>query len=140
MLRPADHTVFAGDLSALPAISALAGTLPPGVRATAFIAVPDEDEVRPIETAADLSVRWLVDGAGCDVVAAVRAMPRSSGTLFAWLAGEAAAVLALRAHMRIDRGVRAADIYATPYWKASLCEEAYHEERHRQMDAMELES
>jgi NADPH-dependent ferric siderophore reductase len=139
MLRPADHTLFAGDLSALPAIRALAATLPAAARATVLVSITDASDIVPIESPALLSVHWLDQSAGDpDLRSAVRALRWPAGSLYAWIAGENAAVVDLRAYLRAERGLPASMIYATPYWKSSLDEEAYHEERHRVMDAMEL--
>ncbi len=50
---------------------------------------------------------------------------------------ETRADIAIRDYLRRERGLSRDAIYAVPYWKASLSEEGYHDERHRIMDSME---
>ncbi|BBA34269.1 hypothetical protein sS8_2317 [Methylocaldum marinum] len=58
----------------------------------------------------------------------------SSARIFATVAGENDTVLAIRRHLRRDRGVPAESLYAVPYWRRGRKEEDYHDERHRLME------
>ncbi|WP_051512466.1 siderophore-interacting protein [Skermanella stibiiresistens] len=142
VIRDADWHVMAGDMSALPAIAAALESLPAAARGHAFIEVPDAGERQRIDTASQVTIHWLHrDEAGNDradlLEQAVRAMPWPDGTLSATIAGESGAVVAIRDYLRRERGLDRNAIYAVPYWKASLTEEGYHEERHRIMDTMD---
>ncbi len=111
--------------------------LPATARGFAFIEVPDSRDEQPIETRADIAIRWLHCNGGALLEDAVRGVPWPEGTVSATIAGESGAVVAIRDYLRRERGLGRDAIYAVPYWKASLSEEGYHDERHRIMDAME---
>lgn len=138
-LGPADYYVFAGDMSALPAIGGILESLPESVRGRAFIEIPDLGERQELRCRADIEITWLCREARgvSPLPAALRGMDWPEGEVFAWLAGETSAVLAMRQYLREERALPRSSMYAVPYWKATLDEEAYHEERHRIMDAME---
>ena len=59
--RPGDATtmLLAGDETAAPAICSILESLAAGVRATAFIEVPHAADAQPIDSAADVTVRWI---------------------------------------------------------------------------------
>ncbi|WP_030257133.1 MULTISPECIES: siderophore-interacting protein [Streptomyces] len=122
----ADWVLLAGDETALPAIATLVGALPAGVRALAYVEVADEAERQPLESRADLAVHWLHrDGAAPGVVlaGAVRAAELPPGTPFAWLAGEAGAVRALRRHLVEERGVPRPSVDFAGYWRHRLTQD-----------------
>lgn len=139
MLAPADWMLLAGDITALPAIAALLESLPATVRGHAFVQLPARADIPWLDYAADIDIDWLIAPhaatADTPLVAAVRGYTPPAGTGSAWVAAENASVLALRAHLRRDLGIDKRRLYAVPYWKATLAEEAYHAERHRVMDA-----
>jgi NADPH-dependent ferric siderophore reductase len=118
----ADWFLMAGDESALPAIGTLAEALPPGTRAAAFVEVAGASDEQPLTSAGDLTVHWVHRGAtpaggGTALVDAVRAARLPDGRVFAWLAGEAGAVRALRRHLVAERGVAKRDIEFAGYWR-----------------------
>ncbi|GAA3437457.1 siderophore-interacting protein [Kutzneria kofuensis] len=117
---PYDWTLFAGDQSALPAIAASLAALPAGAKALAYIQVADENEVQELPSPADADVRWVHSG----LVDAVCAAEFPDGDVFAWLAGEASVVKALRRHLVGDRGVPKNMIAFSGYWRV----DATHEE------------
>ncbi|MFI6154360.1 siderophore-interacting protein [Kitasatospora sp. NPDC051170] len=122
----ADWVLLAGDESALPAIATLVGALPEGVRALAFVEVADVRERQPLDGPAGLDVRWLYrDGApeGSVLAAAVAAAELPPGTPYAWLAGEAGAVRALRRYLVAERGVPKAAVDFTGYWRHRLTQD-----------------
>ncbi|RKT19613.1 NADPH-dependent ferric siderophore reductase [Streptomyces sp. 1114.5] len=122
----ADWVLLAGDETALPALATLVGALPAGVRALAYVEVADEAERQPLESRAELAVHWLHrDGAapGAALVGAVRAAELPAGTPFAWLAGEAGAVRALRRHLVEERGVPKPSVDFTGYWRHRLTQD-----------------
>lgn len=147
MLGAADFYLFAGDLSALPAISALLPSVPATARAHVVLEVEDDVEALLPTAAARVSLEQVrraryTQSATPDaaLVSAVRdvAWPVPNERGFAWVAGESSAVVAIREHLRGERGLAREQLYSVPYWKRHADEEAYHAERHRIMDAMEL--
>ncbi|MGV9264176.1 siderophore-interacting protein [Kitasatospora sp. NPDC003701] len=122
----ADWVLLAGDETALPAIATLLEALPAGTRAVAFLEVADAAERQSLATRADLAVHWLYrDGAapGGPLTEAVRAAELPGGTPFAWLAGEASAVRALRRHLVGERGLAKASVEFGGYWRHRLTQD-----------------
>ncbi|KOT64868.1 MULTISPECIES: siderophore-interacting protein [Streptomyces] len=127
-LGTADWTLLAGDETALPAIGTLAEWLPEGARAVAYIEVADAAEEQTFATRGDLTVHWLhrdrgAAGPGELLVEAVRGADFPVGSVFAWLAGEAGAVRALRRHLVEDRGLDKRSVDFTGYWRRALSQD-----------------
>ncbi|MFI0259277.1 siderophore-interacting protein [Streptomyces sp. NPDC017056] len=127
-LGTADWMLLAGDETALPAIGTLAEWLPEGARAVAYVEVADAAEEQVFDTRGDLTVHWLHRGPGAAgpgelLVRAVRAARFPAGSVFAWLAGEAGAVRALRRHLVGDRGLDKRDVEFTGYWRRALSQD-----------------
>lgn len=141
MVEPADWTLFAGDLSALPAIAALLETLPDDARGHAIIEVPHHDDRLALIHPPGVTIDWLVDtGKHSRLVETVTALQwPQTGRPFAWIAGENKAVIALRQYLRSECGLQRGALYTVPYWKNRANEETYHAERHDVMDAMEID-
>ncbi|MEV7026331.1 siderophore-interacting protein, partial [Kitasatospora sp. NPDC093558] len=97
-----------------------------GVAALAFVEVADAAERQPLDGAADLTVRWVHRGdarPGAPLAEAVRAAELPAGTPFAWLAGEAGAVRALRRHLVEERGVPKEFVDFSGYWRYRLTQD-----------------
>ncbi|MEV5594514.1 siderophore-interacting protein [Streptomyces sp. NPDC052496] len=127
-LGTADWTLLAGDETALPAIGTLAEWLPEGARAVAYIEVAEAADEQSFDTRGDLTVHWVHRGTGPAgpgelLAEAVRRARFPAGSVFAWLAGEAGAVRALRRHLVEDRGLDKRDIDFTGYWRRALTQD-----------------
>jgi NADPH-dependent ferric siderophore reductase len=106
-----DWQLIAGDETALPAISAILERLPFGVPAMAFVEVGDErDEL-------SLPVQWVHRSAGESLLEAVRAATLLPGVPYAWVAGESAAVKAIRRYLVSDLDIPADSVEFMGYWK-----------------------
>ncbi|WP_405358747.1 siderophore-interacting protein [Kitasatospora sp. NBC_00085] len=122
----ADWVLLAGDETALPAVGTLLEALPAGTPTVAYLEVADAAERQLLDTRADLTVHWLHrDGAapGGPLTDAVRRAELPGGTPFAWLAGEAAAVRALRRHLVGERGLAEASVEFAGYWRRRLTQD-----------------
>jgi NADPH-dependent ferric siderophore reductase len=64
--RPGDATevLLGGDETAVPAICGILESLPAHVGGTAFLEVPDPEDIQPIRTASGVRVAWLPRGHG----------------------------------------------------------------------------
>lgn len=127
-IADSDWFLIAGDETALPAIGTLLESLPSGVRAVAYIEVGDAAEEQYIATRGEMTVHWLhraetAAGYGAALVDAVRDARFPEGSMFAWLAGEAGAVRALRRHLVDERGVPKRSIDFTGYWRLALTQD-----------------
>ncbi|GAA2404247.1 siderophore-interacting protein [Streptomyces glaucosporus] len=121
-----DWVLLAADETALPAVEGILAWLPAGTRARVWIEVPRAGDARPLPTAADAEITWLAreglhrHGA---VVDAVRGAALPAGTPYAWLAGESAAVRALRRHLVGERGLGRERVAFSGYWRLGASEE-----------------
>ncbi|OWQ87596.1 NADPH-dependent ferric siderophore reductase [Roseateles aquatilis] len=109
-----DWHLLAGDETALPAVARRLEELPPGTRVIALLNVPESDR-RHFQTTADVDLRW-VDGDEA-LLAAARALTLPDGEGYAWCAGEAAAMTALRRVLVEEKGHDRHAIRASAYWK-----------------------
>ncbi|WP_016905159.1 siderophore-interacting protein [Streptomyces xiaopingdaonensis] len=123
-----DWVLLSGDETALPAIASILESLPAGTPARVFLEVPHPEDRQPLLTSADAEITWLVrDGEERHrteaAVAAVREASLPSGTPYAWIAGEAGTVKALRRHLVRERGVDRRAVKFTGYWRLGTSEE-----------------
>ena len=116
-----------GDETALPAIAGILHWLPPGTRAKVWIEISHPADRQELPTAADADIVWLVRGTtrvGEDpLLAAVRSAQLPDGTPYAWIAGEAGSVRALRRHLVGERGFDRTAVKFTGYWRRGATEE-----------------
>jgi NADPH-dependent ferric siderophore reductase len=94
----------------------------------AYVEVRDAAEEQRLESRGDLTVHWLHRGAvppgpGGPLLDAVRAAELPPGAVFAWLAGEASVVRALRRHLAGERGVDRRSIDFSGYWRHRLTQD-----------------
>ncbi|MFF3332485.1 siderophore-interacting protein [Streptomyces sp. NPDC002888] len=127
-LGEADVLLLVGDETALPALATLVESLPEGVRAVAYVEVADAAEEQSFDTHADLTLHWLHrrtarPGRSSILVEAVRRADLPSGSVFAWLAGEAGTVRALRRHLLDERGLDKHSVDFTGYWRLKLTQD-----------------
>jgi NADPH-dependent ferric siderophore reductase len=118
-----DWHLLAGDETALPAIARRLEELPAGTRVIALLNVPASDR-REFETRAGLELRW-VDGDDA-LIEAARALTLPSGEGYAWCAGEAASMAALRRVLVDEKGHDRHAIRAAAYWKRGASDHHEH--------------
>jgi NADPH-dependent ferric siderophore reductase len=116
----ADWHLFIGDFPALPAFFVMAAAIPAGGRALLILEVPGPHDEQELITQADADLTWLHQegrpaGDPSALVAAATAVALPAGHGHAYLAGEAAVVLALRAALA-TRGIAAEQISPKAYW------------------------
>ncbi|MFF9351391.1 siderophore-interacting protein [Streptomyces sp. NPDC014734] len=122
-LPAADWLLLAGDETALPAIGTLLESLPAGARAVVYAEVADEAEQQVLGSPGEVTVHWVHRDRGGTLVDAVRSAGLPAGAGAAWLAGEAAAVRALRRHLVEERGLPRAAVEFSGYWRAKLTQD-----------------
>lgn len=123
----ADWTLIVGDEAALPAIAAIAESMPPEARAQIWVEVADRAEEQQLTTPPLATLRWLHRGAtppgrSTVLLDAVRGATFPPGPPYAWVAGEAGMVRALRRHLVNQRGIDKAAITFTGYWRLGRTE------------------
>lgn len=141
LLAPADWHLLVGDLTAVPAISAILENLPSHAAGEVFIEVDSADDQHDLICPAQMSVHWLVRSSTntMPLVAALKSavVPEEVDVCSAFVAGENATVVECRRYLTKELGIDRKNLYAVPYWKRGLTEEAYHMERHAVMDALD---
>lgn len=128
-----EWVLLTADETALPAVAGILEALPEGTEARVWIEVPHPEDIQQLTTAANAEITWLVrEGDGAPrtglVLDAVRAAGLPEGTPYAWIAGEAGTVRALRRHLVGDRGFDRKAITFTGYWRKGATEEQLVEE------------
>lgn len=126
----ADAHLLVGDESALPAIAVSLAALRTGARAYAVIEVDGPADELPLPCRGDLDLRWVHRAAEPDdlgLLRAVLALGRPSGSLHAFVHGEAVATRAVRTLLLQDWGVARTDLSCSPYWRRTFTDEAWRE-------------
>lgn len=125
----ADWHLLVGDESALPAIAASLEAMPEDVLAHVFVEVADGAEKQVLVTKADARITWLHRAAGTDLVRAVRELDFPTGTVQAFVHGEAGFVRQLRRHLLDERGVRKDLLSISGYWRRGATDEQWRAEK-----------
>lgn len=136
----ADHHLFVGDESALPAIAASVAALPAGAPATAFLEVDGPADEIALPTDGELEVRWLHRGgahAGATTLLddAVRAWTWPAGRVQAFVHGESALLKSVRPYL-VDGRVDRKDLSVSAYWRVGETEEGFRVWKSSQEDAV----
>jgi NADPH-dependent ferric siderophore reductase len=125
MIIPSDYAWhwLVGDESALPAIARRLEELPAGVPVRVLVQVTDPADRRALASKADVDITWVHSTAAC--LAAVQSWEVPAGEGFAWCAGEAGTMAALRHLLLTDKGLDKGCVRAAAYWKRGV--QAHHE-------------
>lgn len=134
--------LFVGDESALPAIAAYLERLPASAQGYALVEVADSQEEQRLYRPTGMELIWfhrngVPAGQSRVLIEAVAQLTWPQGSLFVWIAGEASIVAGIHRYLRTVRAIPKESIQAIPFWRAGLSEEEYHDERHREMEALE---
>lgn len=126
--QDADKVLLFADETALPAVAAILQRLPRGLKARAWIEVPHPGDRIPLPTPADAQITWLVrDGEGSQrtdrVLEEIRAAELTEAAPYAWIAGEAGTIRALRRHLIQERGMDRRAVTFCGYWRLGHSEE-----------------
>ena len=137
MLQTAEHYYMAGDLTALPAISAMVEVMPAHARGHIALLVPHQDDVQDLSLPAGVDLRWFVGNPeqAATLVAHFTAQPMVAEGSYFWFGGEESLVVPLRRHVRRTLDAERQRVYAVPYWRSGKDEDAYHQDRHAVMDS-----
>lgn len=125
----ADSFLFVGDASALPAIAASADAVPEGRPVTVIVEVHSAEDEIPLSSPGDLTVHWVHSNGVADLDSllahAVAALPRPTGTVSAFVHGEAESVRAVR-RVLLGEGIVDEDrLSCSPYWRRDHDDEAW---------------
>lgn len=118
-----DWVLLSADETALPAVAGILEWLPTGTPVKAWIEVAHPDDRIPLTTKADADITWLVRGSSDPVLTALTAATLPPGTPYAWLAGEATTIRALRRHLLHTRAYSRPTLTFTGYWRRGTTED-----------------
>ncbi len=125
----ADWFFLAGDMSAMPGISANILTLPTDARGVVVLEVLSGDDKQPLVVPPGMAISWVVNPfPNADAMPLVDAFKRTAwqdGVPSVWLAGESNSVRELRRYLVDCRCVPRALRYTSGYWQRGLTEDAY---------------
>jgi NADPH-dependent ferric siderophore reductase len=118
-----DWYLLAGDETALPAIARRLEELPAGTVATVIVHVNDAHDRRTFTSSAAYTVEWVASTEA--LIDSVRGLYFPPGDSYAWCAGEARAMAALRRILVEEKGLDRHAVRAAAYWKQGAA--AHHE-------------
>jgi NADPH-dependent ferric siderophore reductase len=123
-----DWVLLTADATALPAVAGILDWLPAGTPVRAWIETDHPDERIALPAAPDAEVVRVVRDASpasrpTPLLAALTAARLPTGTPYAWLAGEAAGVRALRRHLVQERGWDRRAVSFAGYWRRGATED-----------------
>lgn len=119
---PADWYLLAGDETGLPAIGRILESLPSDTKGLALVEIAGPEEEQPLSTPPGIELRWLhrhgAPAGTTDLLAdAIKAVSLpADGARFAWVAGEFAAIQAIRRHLR-GAGLGKHEQLVVAYWR-----------------------
>jgi NADPH-dependent ferric siderophore reductase len=122
--QDARWALLAADETALPAVAGILESLPAGLPVRVWIEVAHPDDRVDLPTRADAEIAWLVRPCSpvTESVAAAE-LPGPDGAGYAWIAGEASSVRALRRHLVGERGLDRRRVSFTGYWRRGTTED-----------------
>lgn len=126
--------VFAGDLSALPAIAAALEALPATALGVAHLEIGDPADIVPVATDASIEVRWLVNPDPTDTGFLARAVDparwpaeaRESGGVQVFAHGERESIKAVRS---VLRDIPRDRLSISGYWARGRTEDVFQAEK-----------
>ena len=117
MIVPLDYDwhLLVGDETAFPAVARRLEELPAGAKAVVILQAADAADRRVFDSAAHVDLTWVATDA--QLLSAVRALALPAGDGYAWCAGEASCMAALRRELVDVKGHPREAIRAAAYWK-----------------------
>jgi NADPH-dependent ferric siderophore reductase len=127
----ADFHLFAGDLSAVPAIAAALEALPSDAAGHAFVEVESDDAILPLDAPAGVEVEWVVDPAHDPeaLAAVVRQYDWPAGDVQVFAHGERESMKALRRVLFDERGLERGRVSLSGYWARGRNEDRFQAEK-----------
>jgi NADPH-dependent ferric siderophore reductase len=113
------NRVLVADETALPALAGILEQLPPAVRATVFVEVPDIRDIRPLPSPGRVDVTWIpqTGGAPKSLLEALKSATLPIDLDYAWVAGESGMIKQVRRHLVNAVGLPKPAISFQGYWK-----------------------
>ena len=125
----ADWFVLAGDMSALPAITANIEGMPDDAKGIALLEIIDPADKQDIRCPAGLEIRWIEnphpETPNTLLLDAVKELTWPEGRPSVWIAGEFTTALAIRSYVKDEVGIGREHLYASSYWQIGQTEDGH---------------
>ena len=136
----ADWFLFAGDMSALPAIGANIERLPANARGYAVLDILDDADRQGLPFPPGMEVIWRVnpnpEQPAMGWVDTIVGLPWLDGSPSVWVAGESGVVRAVRRYLTQERQIERHRLYASGYWQIGLTEDRHQLEKCKDKEAL----
>jgi NADPH-dependent ferric siderophore reductase len=125
----ADWFLFAGDMTALPAISCQLEQLPADAKGYAVIEINSEQDQQSLNKPDGIDILWVInpqpDTANTVLSDAVNTLPWLSDTPSIWAACEFSNMRLLRTYFKKEKQVSRDNLYISSYWKIGQSEDKH---------------
>lgn len=125
----ADWLLFAGDMTALPAISCQLEQLPDNARGYAVIEINADEDQQDLKKPEGIEIIWVVnshpDSDNTVLSDAVKALPWLSGQVAIWAACEFNNMRLLRSYFKKEKQIGRDQLYVSSYWKMGQTEDKH---------------
>ncbi|MEP1423132.1 MAG: siderophore-interacting protein [Erythrobacter sp.] len=128
--KPSPNTcgfyLIAGDMAALPAITANLEAMPRGAKGVAVLEIQHEKDASQIDVPEGIELRWVVNPEpGLEpslLVDTLRQIDLPDCEIAGWAACEFKGMKLVREYFRTELGIENRNLYASSYWKLGLTE------------------
>ena len=125
----ADWFLFAGDMTALPAISCQLEQLPDDAKGYAVIEINSEQDQQSLQKPDGIDILWVInpqpDTVNTVLSDAVKTLPWLSDTPSIWAACEFSNMRLLRTYFKKEKQVSRDNLYISSYWKIGQSEDKH---------------
>jgi NADPH-dependent ferric siderophore reductase len=119
----ADWLMFAGDMTALPAMAANLEQLPETAKGVAFIQINSPEDKQALKVPEGIQLVWVSQSDS--LVETVAKYPWPEGSVSVWAACEFISMRGLREYFKQTRQVSKDNLYISSYWKQGHTEEQH---------------
>ncbi|MBL4826429.1 MAG: siderophore-interacting protein [Spongiibacteraceae bacterium] len=133
-----DWFLFAGDMSALPAIGANIEQLPADAKGYAVLEIVKAEDKQDLPFPAGIEVHWILnphpEQKNTCLIDAVMPLKWLPGKPAVWIASESSTVRALRKQLSEKHGLGRDGRYCSGYWQIGLSEDQHQIEKRKDKD------
>lgn len=119
----AEHLIFVGDMTALPAISANLEQLSGSAKGHVVIEIESEEDKQQLIKPEGIDLIWVVKPNS--LVEVVKQLPWPKTTVSVWAAAEFSTMKQLRVYFKRERDLERENLYISSYWKQGSQEEQH---------------
>ncbi|TQF67885.1 siderophore-interacting protein [Pseudoalteromonas luteoviolacea] len=120
--------IFAGDMTALPAISCNLEQLAPTAQGCAIIEVTSEEDIHPLKKPDNMEIIWRVNttsGKNSSLLAAIKSIDWLPEKPYVWCACEFETMRDIRRFLKREKQLEKQDMYISSYWKYGQTEDQH---------------